>query len=68
MSTHRGIGAVCYTQEDMADQERNWKVSLRSTGDEDTEAISRVYGGGGHKNASSFSLPKVTFETWRKTS
>ncbi len=41
------------------------KLSLRSVGDEDTTVISETYGGGGHKNASSFVLDGAEFETWR---
>jgi len=35
----------------------HFKISLRSIGDVDTTSMSEKYGGGGHKNASSFMLP-----------
>ena len=35
----------------------HFKISLRSKGDVDTTTLSEFYGGGGHKNASSFMLP-----------
>lgn len=41
------------------------KCSLRSIGDEDTTVISEQFGGGGHKNASSFILDAAEFEAWR---
>lgn len=40
------------------------KVSLRSIGDEDTTVISQAYGGGGHRNASSFVTDTAVFESW----
>lgn len=40
------------------------KVSLRSIGDEDTTVVSQAYGGGGHKNASSFVTDIAEFESW----
>jgi nanoRNase/pAp phosphatase (c-di-AMP/oligoRNAs hydrolase) len=40
------------------------KVSLRSIGDEDTTVVSEAYGGGGHRNASSFLLDAAEFEGW----
>jgi len=40
------------------------KVSLRSIGDEDTTVISQFFGGGGHRNASSFIVDTIDFETW----
>lgn len=43
------------------------KVSLRSIGDEDTTAVSQAYGGGGHKNASSFVTDVQEFENWSQT-
>jgi phosphoesterase RecJ-like protein len=30
----------------------DWRISMRSKGDVDTQAIAKQYGGGGHKNAS----------------
>lgn len=41
------------------------KVSLRSIGDEDTTSISQAFGGGGHRNASSFMLNSAEFENWK---
>lgn len=40
------------------------KCSLRSIGDVDTSAISKQFGGGGHKNASSFIVPLKEFHSW----
>ncbi len=40
------------------------KVSLRSIGDEDTTVVSQAFGGGGHRNASSFIVDTIDFETW----
>ena len=40
------------------------KVSLRSLDDEDTVPISQHFGGGGHKNASSFVVDFQVFESW----
>ncbi len=40
------------------------KVSLRSIGDEDTTVISQAFGGGGHRNASSFIVDTIEFESW----
>jgi oligoribonuclease NrnB/cAMP/cGMP phosphodiesterase (DHH superfamily) len=36
-----------------------WLYSLRSIGDYDVSVIAKHYGGGGHKNASDFSLPDL---------
>lgn len=41
------------------------KCSLRSLGQEDTTAVSEAYGGGGHRNASSFITSVAEFEGWR---
>ena len=40
------------------------KVSLRSLGQEDTTVISEMFGGGGHRNASSFMIDKAEFDSW----
>lgn len=40
------------------------KVSLRSIGNEDTTAVSQAFGGGGHRNASSFVTDTAVFESW----
>jgi hypothetical protein len=55
-------GAVCYVEPNLP--EGMIKVSLRSIGDFDTTAISKKYGGGGHKNASSFNVARSLFEEW----
>ncbi|GAB4821849.1 hypothetical protein N2152v2_008895 [Parachlorella kessleri] len=60
----RGVAVVAYTEAAMNDPSK-LKLSLRSVGDEDTTVISETYGGGGHKNASSFVLDGAEFETWR---
>ena len=42
------------------------KCSLRSIGEgEDSTVISEAYGGGGHRNASSFICSLAEFESWR---
>ena len=41
------------------------KVSLRSVGDVDTTVVSSAFGGGGHKNASSFNAARSAVESWR---
>lgn len=38
------------------DQEQKWVYSLRSKGDFDVSKIAELFGGGGHKNASGFSV------------
>ena len=40
------------------------KVSLRSVGDEDTTVVSQAFGGGGHRNASSFITDVAMFDGW----
>eukprot|EP01112_Ceratiomyxa_fruticulosa_P011986 TRINITY_DN3301_c0_g1_i7.p1 TRINITY_DN3301_c0_g1~~TRINITY_DN3301_c0_g1_i7.p1 ORF type:complete len:325 (+),score=71.20 TRINITY_DN3301_c0_g1_i7:314-1288(+) len=63
----RAIGCVVYSSEASVEIPPNvLKVSLRSIGDEDTTVISKAFGGGGHKNASSFMLEAPVFETWKK--
>lgn len=47
----------------MGDQSKI-KVSLRSIGDEDTTVISQAFGGGGHRNASSFITDIAHFKAW----
>jgi len=42
----------------------DWRVSLRSKGDIDVNAIAKAFGGGGHKNASGCSV-NGTFEQWK---
>jgi nanoRNase/pAp phosphatase (c-di-AMP/oligoRNAs hydrolase) len=41
-----------------------YKVSLRSLGEEDTTAISKALGGGGHCNASSFTAAVHLLDSW----
>ncbi|KAJ8554078.1 hypothetical protein K7X08_024756 [Anisodus acutangulus] len=60
----RGIGAVVYKVPELENDEM-LKVSLRSIGDEDTTSISQAFGGGGHRNASSFMLNFAEFENWK---
>jgi len=42
----------------------DWRVSLRSKGDIDVNAVAKGFGGGGHKNASGCSV-NGTFEQWK---
>jgi bifunctional oligoribonuclease and PAP phosphatase NrnA len=46
--TVKEIQAVVFFKESGPDE---WRVSMRSKGEVDTQAIARQYGGGGHKNA-----------------
>jgi len=47
--TVKNIQAVVFFKEEGPD---DWRVSMRSKGDVDINAVARAYGGGGHKNAS----------------
>ncbi|KAJ4960898.1 hypothetical protein NE237_020808 [Protea cynaroides] len=60
----RGIGAVVYKVPELGN-EQILKISLRSVDVEDTTPISEEYGGGGHRNASSFMLSTDEFERWK---
>ncbi|KAG0581149.1 hypothetical protein KC19_4G228500 [Ceratodon purpureus] len=61
----RAIGAVVYIEEALNNSSM-FKISLRSIGSaDDTTPISQTYGGGGHRNASSFLLPARDFEAWK---
>ncbi|XP_010500980.1 PREDICTED: uncharacterized protein LOC104778273 isoform X2 [Camelina sativa] len=60
----RGIGAVVYRVPELGD-EKKLKISLRSVVEEDTTPVSQRFGGGGHKNASSFLLSSMEFEHWK---
>ncbi|KAK3158757.1 hypothetical protein QOZ80_2AG0141170 [Eleusine coracana subsp. coracana] len=60
----RGIGAVVYKVPELNDDQM-LKISLRSLEQEDTTSISQEYGGGGHRNASSFMLSVTEFERWK---
>lgn len=63
--TVKEIQAVVFFKENGPD---DWRVSLRSKGDIDVNAIAKQFGGGGHKNASgcsalgSFEMLKALFE------
>ena len=39
-----------------------WHFSLRSIGDFDVSAVAKMYGGGGHKNASGFEVDKLPWD------
>ncbi|XP_047077110.1 uncharacterized protein LOC124687362 [Lolium rigidum] len=60
----RAIGAVVYKVPEL-NNDQMLKISLRSLGQEDTTSISQEYGGGGHRNASSFLLSVAEFERWK---
>ncbi|KAJ3680414.1 hypothetical protein LUZ60_016692 [Juncus effusus] len=59
----RGIGAVVYKVPEI--KTNLFKISLRSLDSEDTTVISQEYGGGGHRNASSFMLSVSEFDKWK---
>lgn len=60
----RGIGAIVYKVPEL-NNDQMLKISLRSVDLEDTTSISQEYGGGGHRNASSFLLSSDEFEKWK---
>uniref|UniRef100_A0A7N0ZZH5 DHHA1 domain-containing protein n=1 Tax=Kalanchoe fedtschenkoi TaxID=63787 RepID=A0A7N0ZZH5_KALFE len=60
----RGIGAVVYKVPELENDEIV-KISLRSIENEDTTPISQNFGGGGHRNASSFMSTVADFERWK---
>ncbi|KAH9780766.1 hypothetical protein KPL71_008208 [Citrus sinensis] len=60
----RGIGAVVYRVPELQNDQLV-KISLRSVDSEDTTAIAQEFGGGGHRNASSFMLSSAEFERWK---
>lgn len=60
----RGIGAVVYGVPELKNDQM-LKISLRSIDHEDTTPISQKFGGGGHRNASSFMLRADSFEQWK---
>ncbi|KAL0356403.1 UNVERIFIED_CONTAM: hypothetical protein Sradi_4087200 [Sesamum radiatum] len=60
----RGIGAVVYSVPEL-DNDQLLKISLRSISYEDTTPISQEYGGGGHRNASSFMIRTAEFQRWK---
>jgi phosphoesterase RecJ-like protein len=53
--------AVVFFKENADD---DWRVSLRSKGDINVNAVAKEFGGGGHKNASGCSV-RGTFEQWK---
>ena len=57
----REVQAVVFFKENGPD---DWRVSLRSKGDIDVNAVAKGYGGGGHKNASGCSV-QGTLEQWK---
>ncbi|KAL8124037.1 hypothetical protein AgCh_011882 [Apium graveolens] len=59
-----GIGAVVYGVPELKNDQM-LKISLRSIDNEDTTPISQKFGGGGHRNASSFMLRADSFEQWK---
>lgn len=60
----RGIGAVVYRVLELENHQM-LKISLRSVESEDTTRISENFGGGGHRNASSFMLSSEEFNRWK---
>lgn len=60
----RGIGAIVYRVPELENDEI-LKISLRSVDSEDTTPISEEFGGGGHRNASSFMISSADFEQWK---
>ncbi|KAL5545170.1 hypothetical protein UlMin_008954 [Ulmus minor] len=60
----RAIGAVAYRVPELGNDQL-LKVSLRSVHSEDTTRISEEFGGGGHRNASSFMLSSEEFNRWK---
>jgi hypothetical protein len=64
---HVAAGAIAYSEAGLGvgpSGQALIKVSLRSVGDVDTTPVSRAYGGGGHKNASSFLVEEGRFAAW----
>ena len=57
----QGVLASVFFKENGPD---DWRVSLRSKGDIDVNAVAKEFGGGGHKNASGCSV-RGTFEQWQ---
>ncbi|KAF3438170.1 hypothetical protein FNV43_RR20926 [Rhamnella rubrinervis] len=60
----RAIGAVVYRVPEL-ENDQLLKISLRSVDSEDTTPVSEEFGGGGHRNASSFMLSSVEFKQWK---
>jgi phosphoesterase RecJ-like protein len=57
----QGVLASVFFKENGTD---DWRVSLRSKGDIDVNAVAKEFGGGGHKNASGCGV-RGTFEQWK---
>ena len=57
----RAIGVIIYDEklDNPANNKNQYKVSLRSIGDEDVSVIAKLFGGGGHKNAGIHTGPYV---------
>ncbi|KAM7250388.1 hypothetical protein ACFE04_022271 [Oxalis oulophora] len=60
----RGVGAIVYKVPEI-ENDQILKISLRSIESEDTTPISQEFGGGGHRNASSFMLNSSEFDQWK---
>ena len=60
LSAKEVLAVVFFKENATAD----WRVSLRSKGDIDVNAVAKEFGGGGHKNASGCSV-RGTFEQWK---
>jgi nanoRNase/pAp phosphatase (c-di-AMP/oligoRNAs hydrolase) len=56
---------VCVLQADMPNKDSHIKVSLRSTNDFDTCAVSETFGGGGHAAASSCIITLEELAAWK---
>lgn len=63
------LAALMYKKEPVAivwhDKKNSKKISLRSDGSVDVSKIAAKYGGGGHKRAAAFKLPKGAKLPWR---
>ena len=57
----REVQAVVFFKENGTD---DWRISLRSKGEIDVNAVAKEFGGGGHKNASGCSV-HGTLEQWK---
>jgi len=57
----REVQAVVFFKENAPD---DWRISLRSKGDIDVNAVAKEFGGGGHKNASGCGV-RGTFAQWK---
>jgi len=58
----RGIAIIFYEEAELG--ESKWRVSLRSVKKEDTTIISKHFGGGGHLNASAFTISREEAKKW----